>query len=336
VGKSISKFVAAMVIYAGFAVYLYQPYFRNFNRLQYLIIVNVCLASLGCFVLSRRWVSGFGGSFFAGAIYGFGPFALGLGGYHPTAGFLAATMPWLFLPAAFGPKAMWRWLRVPLSALPFLAILLFFQVSANLRLFAIPTQIRLHLADLGSGLLAPLVVVSKGITVIGFYHIPVVAFVMGFSMLLAARRFGIMIILCLGTILAFCDSFLNISPIMWLTIPVLCCSVLIGAGLQGLVSTGFADRKWVLMTVVIMVVLSLVTLLLATRYFQIFAGLGDKYARLLVETAKMYILGAIAVAILYFMARAKLRVHWLRWVVLGSATAVDIFFGARFIVDKMF
>jgi arginine exporter protein ArgO len=82
-----------------------------------------------------------------------------------------------------------------------------------------------------------------------------------------------------------------------------------------------------------MAVLSLMTLLLATKYCNTFAGLGSKYAKLLVETAKMYILGAIAVAILYFMARAKLRIHWLRWVVLGSATAVDIFFGARFIVD---
>jgi hypothetical protein len=329
--KTFGKSAAAAVVYIAFAVYLYQPYFKNFNGLQYLIVVNVCSASLGCFVLSRRWVSEFCGSFFAGAIYGFGPFALGLAGYHPTAGFLAATMPWLFLPAAFGPK----WLRVPLSVLPFLAILLFFQVSAYYHLFAIPTQTKLHLADL-SGLLAPLVTVSEGITVVGFYHIPIAAFVMGFSMLLAARRFGIMIILCLSTMLAFCDSFLNISPIMWLAIPILCCSVLIGTGMQGLASAGFADRRWVLMAAVIMVVLSLTTLLLATKYYDMFAGFGSKYAKLLVETAKMYILGAIAVAILYFMARAKLRVHWLRWVVLGLATAVDIFFGARFVVDKIF
>jgi len=333
--KSTGEFVAATVIYAGFAVYLYQPYFNNFNRLQYLIIVNVCLASLGCFVLSRRWVIGFGGSFFAGAVYGFGPFLLGLAKFHPAAGLLAAGIPWLFCPAAFGPKAKWRWLRAPLSALPFLVILLFFQVSAYCRLFAIPTQVKLRLADL-SGLLAPLVTVSEGITVVGFYHIPIAAFVMGFSMLLAARRFGIMIIFCLGAMLAFCDSFLNISPIMWLAIPVLCCSVLIGAGMQGLTLAGFADRRWVLMAATIAAVLSLVTLLLATKYYSIFAGFGSKYARVLAETAKMYILGAIAVAIIYFMARAKLRAHWLRWVVLGSAMALDIFLGARFIVDKIF
>lgn len=331
--KSTSKLVAVVVIYAGFTVYLYLPHFKNFDSSQYLLVANVCLAGLGCYVLSRRWVSNFFGSLFAGAIYGFGPFMLSLAKFHPAAGLLVAGIPWLFCPAAFGPKAWW--LRVPLSALPFLAILLFFQVSAYYRLFAIPIQAQLHLADLLS-LLAPLVAAQQSSTLVGFYRVPIAAFVMGFSMLLAARRFGVMIIFCIGAMLAFCDSFLNISPIVWLAIPILCCSVLIGAGVQGLVSAGFADRRWVLISAVIMVVLSLVTLLLATKYFQLFVGLGDKYARLLVETAKMYILGAIAVAIIYFVVRAKLRVHWLRWVVLGSATAVDIFFGARFIVDKIF
>jgi hypothetical protein len=334
-GKTFGKSATAAVVYIGFAVYLYQPYFKNFNGLQYLIVVNVCSASLGCFALSRRWVSGFGGSFFAGAIYGFGPFALGLAGYHPTAGFLAATMPWLFLPAAFGPEARWRWLRVPLSALPALMIILFFQASSHYRLFAVPTQTRLHLADL-LGLVAPLVAAQQGVTLVGFYHVPIAALVMGFSMLFAARRLSVLIIFCLGIVLASCQSLLGVSPIIWLSFPVLCCSIIIGAGLQGLCSAGFADRRWVLMAAVIMVVLSLTTLLLATKYYNIFAGFGSKYARLLVETAKMYILGAIAVAILYFMARAKLRVHWLRWVVLGLVTAVDIFFSARLIVDKIF
>lgn len=226
-------------------------------------------------------------------------------------------------------------MRVPLSALPALMIILFFQASSHYRLFAVPMQNRLHLADL-LGLVAPLVAAQQGVTLVGFYHVQIAALVMGFSMLFAARRLSVLIIFCLGIVLASCQSLLGVSPIIWLSFPVLCCSIIIGAGLQGLCSAGFADRRWVLMAAVIMVVLSLTTLLLATRYYNIFAGFGSKYARLLVETAKMYILGAIAVAILYFMARAKLRVHWLRWVVLGLATAVDIFFSARLIVDKIF
>jgi len=329
-----SSFAVAVVIYLGFAVYLYQPYFKHFNTLQYLLVVNVCLASLGCFVLSRRWVSSFAGSFFAGAIYGFGPFALGLLYFHPTAGLLAAIVPWLFCPAVFGPKAKLQWLRIPLSSLPFLAILLFFQISAHYRLFAIPMQAKLHLADL-AGLVAPLVTAKRSITLVGFYHIPIAPLIMGFSMLLAARRFGIMILFAIGTVLAFCGSFFNISPIIWLTIPILCCSVLIGEGIQGLACAGFADRKWILMTSVIMSALAIVTLLLATKYFRTFLQLGAGYARLLVQTAYMYILGAIATAIIFFIARAKLRITAVRWAILGVATAMDIFLGARFIVDRI-
>ena len=65
-------------------------------------------------------------------------------------------------------------------------------------------------------------------------------------------------------------------------------------------------------------------------------GFGDECANLFLTDAKMYIAGTVALLIIFFIARAKLRLHWLRWVVLGSATAVDIFFGARFVVDKIF
>ncbi len=335
-GRSSIKFLAAAVIYAVFAVYLYQPYFKGFNalRLRDLFVVNVCLGSLGCYVLSRRWMAGFGESLFAGAIYGFGPFILGLAKFHPTAGFLAAAIPWLFCPAAFGPKEKWRWLRIPLAALPFLAIVLFFQVSTHYRLFPVSTQARLHLADL-VGLFAPLITAKQNTTLIGFYHIPIVALVMGFSMLLAARRFSIIMIFTIGIILAFCDSFFGISPIIWFTMPILCCSVLVGAGMQGLASAGFADRGWVLAAAAIMCTLAIVTLLLAAKYFQTFLGLGAGYAKLFTEAGKMYVLGAIVAAIIFFMIRAKLRMRQLRQVALYAAMAVDIFLGARFIVDKI-
>jgi hypothetical protein len=331
-----TRFVIAAMIYASFAVYLYQPYFKGFDalRLRDLFVVNVCLGSLGCYVLSRRWMAGFGESFFAGAIYGFGPFILGLLKFHPAAGFLSAVIPWLFCPAAFGPKGRWRWLRIPLAGLPFLAIVFFFEVSAHYRLFAVPTQARLHSADL-TGLLAPLVMAGRNTTLIGFYHIPIAALVMGFSMLIAARRLGVIVIFAIGTTLAFCESFFEVSPIIWLTIPMLCCSVLVGAGMQGLASAGFADRGWVLATAAIMGTLAIVTLLLATKYFQTFLGLGAGYAKLFTEAGKMYILGTIAVAIIFFMERAKLRMLRLREVFLCAAVAVDIFLGARFIIDKL-
>jgi len=123
-----AKLIAAAGVYAGFAIYLCQPHFGKFNTIQYLLPANVCLAALGCFVLSRRWVPAYASSFFAGAIYGFGPFTLSLAKFHPATGLLAASIPWLFCPAAFIPKTKWRWLSWPLAALPFLAVLLFFRI----------------------------------------------------------------------------------------------------------------------------------------------------------------------------------------------------------------
>lgn len=335
--KTLGKFLLAVVTYTGFAVYLYKPYFKGFGQLQLqdLFLINCLAAAIGCFVVSRRWVASFWGSLFAGAIYGFGPFSLSVAAPQPAAGPLLAAIPWLFCPAVFGPGAKWRWLRVLLAAIPFCAILLFSQLSARLHLFVIPIQTKLHAADL-SGLLAPLVMVERGANVVGFYHVPIAALIMGFAMLLAARRYGVIAIFIIGTLLAFCGPILEVSSILWLTLPVLCCSVLVGVGLQALASATWADRKWVGAVAIIMAVLSVVTLLLATNYFQIFAGLGAKYARLLVTTAKMYILGTLAVTIVFFMSRARLRISWLRLVLLCAAIAVDIFFGARFIVDRIF
>jgi hypothetical protein len=333
-GSRLRRFILAAIIYGSFAIYLYSPYLEKFRLPQCLLIVNVCLASLGCFVLSRRWVSSFAGSFFAGAIYGFGPYVLGLAKFHPTAGFLAAVIPWFFCPAAFIGKNRWRWAALPLSALPFLAILLFFRVSAHYGLFAVPIQTRLRLADL-LGLFAPLVAANRNLVPLGFCHVPVAPLLMGFAMLLAARRIGIIAIFCLGTVPAFCSSFFGVSPIVWLSIPAVCCSVLVGAGVQGLASAGFADRKWVLLISIILGTFAIAALFLATKYFQIFLGLAAEYARLFTQTGKMYILGAVAVGIIFFIIRAKLRVTVIRLIILSAAMAIDIFFSARFIVDKI-
>jgi hypothetical protein len=277
----------------------------------------------------------FAGSFLAGAIYGFGPYVVGLAKFHPSAGFLAAVIPWLFCPAAFIGKNRWRWAALPLSALPFLAILLCFRVSAHYGLFAVPIQTRLRLPDL-LGLFAPLVATNRNLVPLGFYQVPLAALLMGFAMLVAARRIGIILILCLGTVLAFCNSFLSVSPILWLSIPLVCCSVLVGVGVQGLASAGFADRKWVLLVSIILGTFAVTALLLATKYFQIFLGLGAGYARLFTQTGKMYILGAVAVGIIFFIIRAKLRLTIIRLIILSAAMAIDIFFSARFIVDKIF
>jgi len=352
--KGVAKFAVALLIYSAFAVYLYRPHFKGFDRLQYLLVANASVASLGCYLLSRRWVAGFVESFLAGAVYGFGPFTLGLAKFHPTAGLLVAAIPWLFCPAAFGPRAVWRLLCMPLAALPFLAILLFFQISARFGLYPIPIRLKLHLADL-SRMLAPMIAAKRQTTLIGFYHVPIAPLIMGLAVFLAPlkllvtggiaqrvkstaalaiRRFGIAAIFAGATLLAFCDSYLDISPIIFFAISTLWCSILAGAGMQALVSAGPADRKWLLLSSIVMGILAIVVLLLATKYFQSFLGIADAYARLLTQAGKMYILGAIALAILFFMARAKLRLHPIRLVLLSAPIVIDFFLGATYVVDK--
>lgn len=355
--KKYIRFVIAAAVYTAFAVYLYHPYFKGFGSpgLQDLFVANVCLASLGCYVLSRRWVAGFAESFFAGAVYGFGPFTLGLVKYHETGGFLVAAIPWLFCPAVYGPQGKYKPLRILLSLLPFLVIVLFFQVSTRFGLDPVPISLKLRISDL-AGLLAPMVAAKRGMTLVGFYHVPIAALVIGFCIFavpleglvkgsvlhkgkflkdLTVRRFGIVAVFAAATILSFCDSLLQVSPIIWPAISTLCCSVLIGAGMQGLISAGPADRKPVLLAAILSGIFAIITLLFATKYFQVVAGLADGYARLLVDTAKMHLLGASVAAMLFIIARAKLRIHPARQVLLYAAMALDIFLGARYIVDTI-
>jgi hypothetical protein len=336
--KKYVMLAAAAFIYAGFSIYLYLPYFEKFHRFQHLLAFNLFLAALGCFVLSRRWICGFVESLLAGALYGFGPFTLSLARYHPTAGLLAASIPWLFLPAAFGPKNRPLWSSILFAAIPFLAIILFFKVTAHYRLFAVPAQAGLE-PDKIYSLMAPLVAAKRQTTLIGFYHVPIAALIMGLTLMVKARRYGVMTVTALGIILTLCNpvnSIMEVSPIMWLTVSSLCCSIIIGIGLQGFVSAGFPDRKWILATTIVMGFLAIVTLLLATKYFQVFLGLGSGYARLFTKEAKIYILGVVAFAIILFFTHAKLRMHLLREAVLFTAIALDVFLGARFIIDGIF
>ena len=331
----LSRFALAGLVYFAFAVYLYRPYFPNFQTVHYLRVVNTCLASLGCYLLSRRWVAGFIPSLFAGAIYGFGPLALGLTTKsHAAAGVLVTAIPWLFCPAAFANKTKWRRFGIPLSILPALAIIVFFQTTLRFHFFPVPIQLKLHSEDL-VGLLTPLIAARRKMTLVGFYHVPIGALVMGLAMLVMARRYAVMAILAVTVTLAFVDSLLGVSPIVWLLVAVLCCSILAGAGMQGLVCAGLGDKKWILFAAAVSAALAIATLLLATECFQVFLGLGHGYGRLLTQAATMYVLGAITLVILFLIIRSGLRLGFLRLLLLSGAMALDLFLGATFIIDEI-
>ena len=52
--------------------------------------------------------------------------------------------------------------------------------------------------------------------------------------------------------------------------------------------------------------------------------------------ARMYMLGAVVVGTIFFMLQAKMRLSWVKMLILCLAMGVDIFFGARYIVDMLF
>jgi hypothetical protein len=332
--RHLNTTIVAIGVYVAFAVYLYQPYFKTFSGWQWLVPINLSAAALGCFVLSLRWVGAFPASLFAGAVYGFGPFMLNLSKFHPAATSLAAIIPWLFCPAAFLGKNRRNWISIPLSTLSFLAIVLFFQVTAQYRLFAVPVHIEPSPRDL-FGIIAPAVMADRATVLAGFYHVPIAALTMGLAMSIANRRAGPLTLATLGIVLTLCPSFANVSPLMWMSVPMVCGSVLIGAGMQGLACAGFPDRKWVLLAGIVAGSLAIVTLLPAAGYFQTILGFDSTHATLLTQAGKTYILATITMAAIFFMVRAKVRLHTMRWFILCSAIAVDIFFTARLIVDKI-
>ena len=61
------KVILAAALYTALAVYLFWPYFNRLTTSQYILPLNFTLAALGCFILSKRWISSLAASLIAGA-----------------------------------------------------------------------------------------------------------------------------------------------------------------------------------------------------------------------------------------------------------------------------
>jgi len=334
-GKPATRFLFASSIYICFAIHLYQPYFKNFGTLQILLLSNSCIAATGAYLLSRRWVGDFLGSFLSGLVYGFGPFLLSFAVFHPTAGFLPTIMPWLFLPAAFWARGDRKWLAWPLTIFPFFAVPVFFKVCESFKLFAMPIQMKLIARDL-VGLVSPLAFLNKSPVYLGFYHVTMAALVMGLLILFNRKRFGLLTIFILPAALCFVEPIYSISPIAWMVFAILFGSMLIGLGTQGLISANIGDKVWILICEIALAGFAIASLAVAVKCANAALNLGNKYVNPLTQAATMYVVAMVVIGAIYFFVRAKLRVHWVRWLMFGAAALVDIFFGARTIVDKIF
>ncbi len=343
--SAILRHVAAVIVYVAFTVYLYQPHFPALHQWRLFMPFSALFGALGAYALSRRWVAGFAGSCLAGAVYGFGPFMLGLAHCHASAGVVAAAIPWLCVPAALLGRKRRSVLRLPLWLLPFGAVILYFYLCTSQRLFAAPIQSVPRPGDM-VGFIAPLVMLDlpdRTCAVVSLYHVAIAPLILGAAVMLTARRYVLFFLLAAGLVLAFSHTFLpanyvawlGVSPVLWLSLPMVALAVLAAVGLQGLIEAGSGDKKWLLIAAAAQALLAIVMLLLATKYFQIIFSLADPYARLFVEEAKMYLLGMMAVTMVFLMAYRQFRLQPLRWLILCTALALDIFLCARYAVDKV-
>ena len=326
------RILAAVLMYVLFATYLYWPYFKHFRISRYIFVLNSIVAASGCFVLSRRWISSYAASFSAGAVYGFCPFALGFGAYHPLAGFGFAALPWLFCPATFWSlKHQKRFLTEvvsgALSLLPFVVIAMFFWLLSRPwvgPLFPIPKQLKFGISNL-CGLVLPLGQFPEKLA-FSFYHVPLSVGIIGLFMYLAVHRIKPMILVGAGITLSLLDSFASVSPIVWLSIPVLYCSILVGLGMQALACAGRADSRWLWVCMLITGALTLTSSLL---------WCANDFDRTRGWSVIMYGLALALMGSLFFITRSEYRWHILRWFLLCTGLGIDILLGARFMVDKL-
>ncbi len=327
---------AACVIYIAVCLYLYHPYLSDPEPDRYIIMINSVVGAVGCFVLSRRWIGTFIGSLFAGGVYGFCPLAFGLASNHPLAGVPLAFLPWLFCPAAFWQKYTARHnRRIPASRfgpaaittalclIPFLAVIIYFLLCSKPPIGPVfPLRLeKLRPANL-AGLIVPLAVKPHDF-VFSVYHVPLPACLMGLCMAIASKRTGIMVIAGCAIVLAFSKPLFNqVPPVVWTLVPMLVASILVGLGMEAFAWAGAADRQWVLFC-------GAATAVIAAGCLYLTITKGPLYRLPTV----MHTLAVVMVCIVYFMERARLRLHAVRWTLLAAAMGLDILLCSRYIID---
>jgi len=324
--------IAAVALYLCLAVFLYLPQFHVDNKKAVLCGFNTVAAAWGAYFISKRWINNWTPSLFAGAVYGFGPFALSFEMFHPFAGLSFAMVPWLLLPAVYWhkgktPDAFRFSVRALLTLLPFAGIVLLFWITAQPwtgPVFMIPKELSMTAKDFVD-LIFPLRR-SGSIVPFGLYHCPLVFALMGVFVYVKLQRIALLIPIAAGLVLAFWEPVFQVPPIVWAAFPILFLSLLCGLGFQAFLFAGKADTKWIL------VCAATVSILAA-----FFAGLAIRIIliREVFElTMLMYALTAAALWILLVLVRLNLRWPWFKWAILTAAAAIDLLFSARYLIDK--
>ncbi|MFA5292603.1 MAG: hypothetical protein WC496_06155 [Phycisphaerae bacterium] len=329
--KRISSAVAfppAVIIYIIFAAWLFYPHLQKLSAIQRLFPLEAIVAAAGVFILCRRWVLSFFASLIGGAIFGFGIFACSFFCYHPFAGLVYAVLPWTFVPAVF----FYQWTKLDsrntailsglLSLLPFLFILLAYEFSAGMYLYPIPADTRLSIQSL-LGIVNPSGA-KPDIFALGFYHVSVAGLIMGCVLLVRTRRIWTIVLIAAAIFAAFYRPIMHVPPVMWASVPVLFCSIIIASGLETLILAGAADSKLLLASAVILFLFGLFNVFVPGQ-----SGLSPQFIG-------MYGLGVLVVMLIFFIARANRPWHGVRMFVLYSAALMDILISTKYIIDIIF
>jgi hypothetical protein len=327
----IAPFIAAVVIYIAFAIYLYLPHLNHFSPYRPLLIPAAVVAAAGTYLLSTRWISSPIASFFAGLLYAFGPFTLGFALYHPAASLLVAVLPFALLPAAFWPHKPFRLaplVTAALATLPFITIFAFFTIAAQYGFFPIPHNQKLCLTPY-VGLLTPLILKPLHFPYPGFYHIAIAPLIFGMFLFFRIHRIGAIAFCVVGIALACYAAIGETTPIVWALLPTLCFSIVAALGLEGLVIASAADRDSLANCAVCMAAVAAASAIVA---FNAATGMDTLFFR----AAAWYTAAAFAVYLILLLATKERRARIFRWSLLSLLLAVDIFLAARTIIDKLF
>jgi hypothetical protein len=158
---------------------------------------------------------------------------------------------------------------------------------------------------------------------IGFYHAPLGAIAIGAVLFYKTRRYWIAILSAVAIFLCLYKPILNIPPVLWLSFPVLICSVAIASGLEAFVLSGKADSLWLLLSPVVLILQAALAFLLTKP----------------ADISLINSLSAVCIAamlLVAFIARTGLSMHFLRAVVLYAVVFLDIAVVTRNIFSAIF
>jgi hypothetical protein len=315
---------AAVIFYTAFAGWLFYPYTQKLSHTQFLFPVAAVIGATGVFVLCRRWVLSFFASLAGGIVFGFGTYACSFYCYHPLAGLINAFVPWAFVPAVF----FYHWTKLGsktiaiasamLSLLAVLFILCAYEIAAASYFYPIPVNTALTVQSL-TGVINP-TDVKLDIFAIGFYHVAVAGLIMGFILLIETKRLWTIALFGITLSAAFYIPLLNVPPVVWASVPVLFCAIMIAAGLEAIILSGAGDSKWLLTLIAILLLFGLFSILLTGA----------------VGVVGLFGMGVVAVLLIFFIAKGNLAWHSTRMIVLYSAVFVDIIISTKRVVDEIF